>query len=94
MYLTFQSGLDSGTYSLKTRNTVTRMNPNRINIELVVELLCHLDRDPAYGQVDGAVLVFMPGLSHIQELYELLTSDRRFADKSRLVSEWSSISLI
>ena len=70
-------------YTLKTRNTVTRMDPDRINMDLVVDLISYLDRDPEYSGMDGAVLVFMPGLSHIQELYELLTSDRRFRDKSR-----------
>lgn len=33
--------------------------------------------------MDGAVLVFLPGLAHIQQLYDLLSSDKRFRDKNR-----------
>ena len=32
---------------------------------------------------EGAVLVFLPGLSHIQELAEALQADRTFSDKKR-----------
>lgn len=36
------------------------------------------DKAPQFTEVDGAVLVFLPGLAHIQQLYELLSSDKRF----------------
>jgi len=75
-----RSGLDADKYKLKTRSTVTRMYPDRVNMEIIVELLKFLDSDPEMSRVEGAVLIFLPGLAHIQELYELLTSDRQFAD--------------
>ena len=74
----FQSGLDASSYTLKTRNICTRLDPDRINMELIVDLLSHLDTDPVLSAVEGAVLVFMPGLSHIRELHDLLQSDPRF----------------
>ncbi|XP_060072709.1 ATP-dependent RNA helicase DHX29-like isoform X2 [Ylistrum balloti] len=71
------------TYSLRTRNTVTRSNTDRINMELIVELLCYLEKSPEFSQVEGAVLIFMPGLADIQELYELLMADRNFTKSQR-----------
>ncbi|XP_069133013.1 ATP-dependent RNA helicase dhx29-like isoform X2 [Argopecten irradians] len=71
------------TYSLRTRNTVTRTNTDRINMELIVELLCYLEKSPEFSKVEGAVLIFMPGLADIQELYELLMADRNFTKSQR-----------
>ena len=36
------------------------------------------DRSPQFKNVEGAVLIFLPGLAHIQQLYDLLSTDRRF----------------
>lgn len=47
-------------------------------------LFCTLsEKSPQFAEVDGAVLVFLPGLAHIQQLYDLLYSDKRFRDKNR-----------
>ena len=59
------------------------MDPNRINMDLLVDILKYLSTEETYASIQGAVLVFLPGLSHIQELHELLTSDRHFADKKK-----------
>ncbi|XP_071120000.1 ATP-dependent RNA helicase dhx29-like [Mytilus edulis] len=70
-------------YSLKTRNTITRMNQNRINFDLIVETLLYISNSEEFSTVDGAVLIFLPGLADIQEVYELLQSDRKFSDTKR-----------
>lgn len=44
------------------------------------------DKAPQFTEVDGAILVFLPGLAHIQQLYDLLSSDKRFRAKDRLFS--------
>lgn len=41
------------------------------------------EKSPQFAQMDGAVLVFLPGLAHIQQLYDLLCSDKRFRDRNR-----------
>lgn len=41
------------------------------------------EKSPQFAEVDGAVLVFLPGLAHIQQLFDLLSSDKRFRDKNR-----------
>lgn len=41
------------------------------------------DKAPQFVDVDGAILVFLPGLAHIQQLHDLLSSDKRFRDKTR-----------
>ncbi|XP_067658403.1 ATP-dependent RNA helicase dhx29-like [Haliotis asinina] len=75
--------LSADQYSLKTRNAVTRLNMKRINMDLIMEILRHLDKKEPFCRMDGSVLVFLPGLSDIQELHENLQADRHFSDKSR-----------
>ncbi|MEE6458230.1 hypothetical protein FKM82_000230 [Ascaphus truei] len=70
-------------YSSRTRHAVLYMNPNRINLDLVLELLVFLDRSGQFRNVEGAVLIFLPGLADIQQLYDLLSSDKRFHDRRR-----------
>ncbi|KAG8456620.1 hypothetical protein GDO86_002409 [Hymenochirus boettgeri] len=79
--------LDLGAYyqrfSSRTRHAVLYMNPNKINLDLILELLVFLDRSPQFRNVEGAVLIFLPGLADIQHMYEILSSDKRFHDKRR-----------
>ncbi|KAL4233235.1 ATP-dependent RNA helicase dhx29 [Mactra antiquata] len=70
-------------YSMKTRNSITRMNMRRINMDLIVESLLYIEKSDQFKDMKGAVLIFLPGLSDITELYELLNSDRRFSDHNR-----------
>ncbi|XP_077398552.1 ATP-dependent RNA helicase DHX29 [Vanacampus margaritifer] len=76
-------GPDLDHFSCRTRQVLQYMNPNKINMELLVELIAYLDKAPQFTALDGAVLVFLPGLSHIQQLFDLLSSDKRFKDKNR-----------
>ncbi|XP_053396907.1 ATP-dependent RNA helicase dhx29-like [Mercenaria mercenaria] len=78
-----QTNLSADKYSLKTRNTITRMNMKRINMDLIVDILVYLNKSDHYSHLDGAVLIFLPGLADITELYETLNSDRKFADHKR-----------
>nr|XP_033787141.1 ATP-dependent RNA helicase DHX29 [Geotrypetes seraphini] len=70
-------------YSSRTRHAVAYMNPNKINLDLILELLVFLDVSPQYRNIEGAVLIFLPGLADIQQLYDLLSSDKRFHSKKR-----------
>ncbi|OWK02284.1 DHX29 [Cervus elaphus hippelaphus] len=65
-------------YSSRTQHAILYMNPHKINLDLILELLTYLDRSPQFKNVEGAVLIFLPGLAHIQQLYDLLSTDRRF----------------
>ncbi|XP_041815716.1 ATP-dependent RNA helicase DHX29 [Chelmon rostratus] len=76
-------GPDLDHFSSRTRQVLQYMNPNKINMDLLVELIAYLDKSPQFAEVDGAVLVFLPGLAHIQQLFDLLSSDKRFRDKNR-----------
>lgn len=82
LHLTLQSGLDPEQYPLKVRNTVTRMREDLVNLELIASLLAAIEEQ--YADVSGAVLVFLPGLSAIHELNEMLLAERRYADPARL----------
>ncbi|KAK3549943.1 hypothetical protein QTP86_016870 [Hemibagrus guttatus] len=81
-------------FSSRTRHALQHMNPNKINMELILELLDYLNKSPQFAAIDGAVLVFLPGLAHIQQLYDLLTTDKRFSCKNRykLVALHSTLS--
>ncbi|XP_053717370.1 ATP-dependent RNA helicase DHX29 [Synchiropus splendidus] len=76
-------GPDLDHFSSRTRHVLQYMNPNKINMELLLDLVDYLDKAPQFSALNGAVLVFLPGLAHIQQLYDLLTSDKRFRDTSR-----------
>uniref|UniRef100_A0A452SCJ4 ATP-dependent RNA helicase DHX29 n=1 Tax=Ursus americanus TaxID=9643 RepID=A0A452SCJ4_URSAM len=65
-------------YSSRTQHAILYMNPHKINLDLILELLIYLDRSPQFRTTEGAVLIFLPGLAHIQQLYDLLSTDRRF----------------
>ncbi|KAJ7986937.1 hypothetical protein DPEC_G00333560 [Dallia pectoralis] len=87
-------GPDLDHFSSRTRHALQYMNPNKINMELVLDLLEYLDKSPQFAEVDGAVLVFLPGLAHIQQLYDMLSTDKRFRSKDRykLVALHSTLS--
>ncbi|KAF1377673.1 hypothetical protein PFLUV_G00203190 [Perca fluviatilis] len=76
-------GPDLDHFSSRTRQVLQYMNPNKINMDLLVDLIDYLDKSPQFAEMDGAVLVFLPGLAHIQQVYDLLSSDKRFRDKNR-----------
>ena len=75
------SGLDKESYSKHTRMTVTRMKPYKVNMDLILHLLNYIATNGA--EVQGAVLIFLPGLADIQELYELLQTDRTFSKSGK-----------
>uniref|UniRef100_A0AAR2M5D5 ATP-dependent RNA helicase DHX29 n=1 Tax=Pygocentrus nattereri TaxID=42514 RepID=A0AAR2M5D5_PYGNA len=81
-------------FSNRTRHALQYMNPNKINMDLILDLLAYLDKSPQFSGIDGAVLVFLPGLAHIQQLFDLLTTDKRFSSKDRykLVALHSTLS--
>ncbi|XP_068781346.1 ATP-dependent RNA helicase DHX29 isoform X2 [Struthio camelus] len=81
-------------YSSRTQQAIFYMNPYKINLELILELLAYLDRSPQFKNVEGAVLIFLPGLAHIQQLYDLISTDRRFNlhDRHRLIALHSVLS--
>uniref|UniRef100_A0A2C9JGM8 RNA helicase n=1 Tax=Biomphalaria glabrata TaxID=6526 RepID=A0A2C9JGM8_BIOGL len=78
-----RTNLPAETYSLRTRNAVSRLKLDRINLDLIMDLLNYLEKSPPYCNKDGAVLIFLPGYSDIQELYEMLTSHRQFNNTAR-----------
>uniref|UniRef100_A0A4W3JZ85 RNA helicase n=1 Tax=Callorhinchus milii TaxID=7868 RepID=A0A4W3JZ85_CALMI len=85
---TFQHQVSTGVtyledYSMRTRHATVYMNPNKINMELILEVLHFLDINAQYSALSGAVLIFLPGLAHIQQLHDHLTADKRFQDRRR-----------
>ncbi|XP_078075330.1 ATP-dependent RNA helicase DHX29 isoform X2 [Mustelus asterias] len=75
--------LDSDKYSSRTCHAVQYMHPTKINVDLILELINFLEKSALFRAIHGAVLVFLPGLAYIQQLHDLLTTDRRFQDRKR-----------
>jgi len=68
----------------ETAVTLTQMDHTCINYELIEALLDTIaSPSGVFHGIDGAVLVFLPGLGEIQTLYTSLTSSARFNDESQ-----------
>ncbi|KAH9508703.1 ATP-dependent RNA helicase dhx29 [Bulinus truncatus] len=78
-----KTNLSTEKYSLRTRNAITRLNLDRINLDIIVDLLNYLESSLTYADINGAVLIFLPGFSDILELYEMLTSHRQFSNDTK-----------
>ncbi|VVA94125.1 unnamed protein product [Arabis nemorensis] len=65
-------------YCGRTRKNLERLNENVIDYELLEELICHIDDTSE----EGAILVFMPGMSEINMLRNRLAASRRFRGPS------------
>lgn len=79
----WELGSDLDHFSSRTKHVMQYMNPNKINMDLLIDLMDYLDKSPQFAAVNGAVLVFLPGIAHIQQLYDLLLSDKKFKDRNR-----------
>lgn len=67
-----------------TAKMLEQMDHSKINYELIEALLEAIDEpEGMFHGIEGAVLVFLPGLGEIQRLYSLLTSSSRFNDEGR-----------
>ena len=61
--------MDPALYVLKTRNIVTRLNPDRINMDLILEILQLIDSSAQFSDVTGAA----HGLARLHSLYGIDT---------------------
>lgn len=49
----------------RTAATLSCLNLDRINYDLIVELLNYIDDQEDFRQIRGSVLVFLPGMVHV-----------------------------
>ena len=72
------------------RTVLRHLNEHVINLDLIIELLAHIDDE--HGE--GAILVFLPGIADISSLLNSLQVSRRFGDVSafRVLPLHSSLS--
>ncbi|GAB4817860.1 hypothetical protein N2152v2_004906 [Parachlorella kessleri] len=61
-------------YSAHTRRNLARLDEDRIDYDLLEDLVAHIDSE----KEEGAVLVFLPGMGEITALHERLAGSRRF----------------
>ena len=70
-------------YSSRTRRNLMRLNEEKIDYELIQTLLVHIDDTCE----EGAVLVFLPGMAEINNLYDQLVSSYHFG-KNAAKRDW------
>ncbi|ESO07888.1 hypothetical protein HELRODRAFT_75102, partial [Helobdella robusta] len=91
-----RSSLDPNQFSLRTRNMVTRLNCDVINVDLILETVRWLNgpknnknnnnnNDDGICGKEGAVLVFLPGMAAIEEVKDSMLSDPLFSDPDRFL---------
>ncbi|XP_067889108.1 ATP-dependent RNA helicase DHX29 isoform X2 [Heterodontus francisci] len=88
----YNSVLDLEKYSSRTCHAIQYMHPTKINVDLILELINFLEKSAQYRAVHGAVLVFLPGLAHIQQVHDHLTTDKRFQDRYKVIALHSILS--
>ncbi|CAL1536289.1 unnamed protein product [Lymnaea stagnalis] len=69
--------------SMSTVHTLSTMNLEEINFDLVVDLIQWIVRGAHGFPRHGAVLVFLPGYQEIQTVYDHLLGSAQFRDQSR-----------
>jgi ATP-dependent RNA helicase DHX29 len=79
------SGLNRSKYSDRTCIAVARMDTSRVNFEIIERLLLWLDdsKGSKYAGIEGAVLVFLPGVGEISALQNALLSTRTFSNRNK-----------
>ncbi|KAL9691241.1 hypothetical protein QQ045_011660 [Rhodiola kirilowii] len=68
-------------YSQQTQQNLKNLNEDVIDYDLLEDLVCHIDETCA----EGAILIFLPGVSEINLLYDKLAASFRFSGQS---SDW------
>ncbi|XP_027329494.1 DExH-box ATP-dependent RNA helicase DExH7, chloroplastic isoform X2 [Abrus precatorius] len=68
-------------YSEQTQQNMKRLNEDVIDYDLLEDLICFIDENCG----EGAILVFLPGVSEINYLYDKLVSSYQFGGPS---SDW------
>lgn len=76
-------------YSTRTRHTMANIDENKINYELITMLVRHILKTDT--DTNNAILIFMPGLSEITDLYNELDLPSSSCDVIALHSSLSSI---
>nr|XP_043628822.1 DExH-box ATP-dependent RNA helicase DExH7, chloroplastic [Erigeron canadensis] len=69
------------TYSEQTQQNLKRLNEDVIDYDLLEDLICHVDET----YPEGAILVFLPGVSEIHTLLDKLAASYQFRGEA---SEW------
>ncbi|KAI3433652.1 hypothetical protein D9Q98_003461 [Chlorella vulgaris] len=80
-------------YSPLVERNIALLAEDRIDFDLLELLVAHIDETAEADGVEGAVLVFLPGMGEIQELADRLCASRRFrANSSWVIPLHSTVS--
>ncbi|EPQ63200.1 Bgt-1374 [Blumeria graminis f. sp. tritici] len=66
-------------YSNNTRNTIMQLDEYRIDYELITQLLAKIATEKRLEVFSKAILVFLPGLAEIRQLYDILMGHATFS---------------
>lgn len=72
---------DLSRYRIKTIKTLEEFNEYRIPFELILQLLKKIATDASYREYSRAILVFLPGITEIWRLHNLITGEEQFRER-------------
>lgn len=78
-------------YSQRTRRTLASLDQYRINYDLIINLLEVLAFEKQYTKFSNAILIFLPGISEIRRLSNLIQSQRSFSQGWNICALHSTI---
>ncbi|KAK5138012.1 hypothetical protein LTR08_005809 [Meristemomyces frigidus] len=79
-------------YSKRTLKTLGQYDEYRMDYSLITKLIQRVAYDADYHQFSKAILIFLPGISEIRQLNDILTSTPAFRDHWRIHPLHSSFS--
>jgi HrpA-like RNA helicase len=74
---------DSKKFNDQTIKTLSIIDERIINYELIVKLLKHITESDK--EDFGSILIFMPGINEISQLYNIILSNPEFNDKKKFI---------
>lgn len=77
-------------YSVQTSNVMAILNRKKINYELIWKMVDHVFEK--YANVEGGILVFLPGMAEISQFIDTLSSSSQHSRKMTILPLHSSLS--
>ena len=75
-----------GNFSKRTQTCLLRVDESRVDMDLIEAVLQHICFSPDMrGDGDGAILIFLPGIGEIRNLYDQLSVRKCFSDGGAFV---------
>lgn len=76
---------DPKKYSSLTQLTMSRIDSSKIQYDLIEYLLIYICSQDPFQNIEGSILIFLPGIAEIQKLYSQLQSHPKFSNSRKFI---------